>query len=671
MTEQQVEIFARKLKDLNVPMDIGADPNAFSQVKIATGNMPEGFSTFEGLYLIHIIQILSKISDKYFEPMQQEEFELRLAELMADFQAKADEIVEKGFYQTYAKESDLLASKPKFLNQYAKALDVPKVYFWERTSAEGVEPIIGTWTDTGLSELDQAKKYTDTKLLEVLKKIGLKQADVERYIPILSDAKNKLLIGYDTELDRIEAVGLQKQIFEKLMGLKLTSDNTKTAVLTDATNKILIGYDFTKDEPILAGLNLKPLVEEIVTNMDLNGGSLKPTIAGMNHMLFYGQSLSTGATAVVILSKTQPYQNKTFSTGPRKDSAATSIIPLVEQFNNPSSDGYSNRGETCCSGAANYASRIMLLEKNIQPEDHKIFCSTAGHGGYRIDQLEKGTPWYNFLIEHVTEAKRLITDTTYKVQVICWVQGENDAVTNTQTPKVIYKNKLIKLQQDSSKDIKNITGQIEDVKYITYQLSYAAKTWSDQALAQLELVQENKNFGLSTPMYHMPYHTDNIHLTNVGYKWLGAYFGRAYTQVVEENRKPDYINPLVANLEGNIIKVKFSVPKKPLVLDVSTLANTTNFGFKVVDHLNNDVTISSIEVKTDDEVHITLGGVPANPIKVRYALDFLGAGINLTGGASGNLRDSTTDSCVIEGVTKPLYHICPHFQLNVNVDKGI
>ena len=161
MSEQQVEIFARKLKDLNVPMDIGADPNAFSQVKIATGNMPEGFSNFEGLYLIHIIQILSKASNKYFEPLQQAEFELRLAELMADFKKKSDEIVAKGFYKTYAKEIELLAQKPTVENLYAKAIDTAKVWFWQRTSAAGVTPVIGTWTDTGLSELAQAKEYTD------------------------------------------------------------------------------------------------------------------------------------------------------------------------------------------------------------------------------------------------------------------------------------------------------------------------------------------------------------------------------------------------------------------------------------------------------------------------------------------------------------------------------
>src|SRR5690606_12823804 len=123
----------------------------------------------------------------------------------------------------------------------------------------------------------------------------------------------------------------------------------------------------------------------------------KPLTLEINHVLSYGQSLSMGATATAVLSITQPYANLTFNTGPRKDTEATSVIPLVEQFNNPSIDGYANRGETHCSGLANYASRAMMIENGVNPENHIIFASTAGHGGYTIDQLKKGAAWYSLL----------------------------------------------------------------------------------------------------------------------------------------------------------------------------------------------------------------------------------------------------------------------------------
>lgn len=122
----------------------------------------------------------------------------------------------------------------------------------------------------------------------------------------------------------------------------------------------------------------------------------KPEVAEVNHFVFDGQSLGIGATATTILSTYQPYFNVTFGTGPRMDSAPVSVIPLVEQFNSPASDGGTDRGETPCSGAANYASRAMMLENGINPKDHVIFCSAAGHGGYRIDQLERAQHGMSF-----------------------------------------------------------------------------------------------------------------------------------------------------------------------------------------------------------------------------------------------------------------------------------
>ncbi|PPC46166.1 cellulosome protein [Acinetobacter baumannii] len=475
-------------------------------------------------------------------------------------------------------------------------------------------------------------------------------------IPVLVDSQNKILIGYNESKDRIEAGGLQEQVIENFPNLMKSEDTTKVAVLTDSMHKILIGYDTEKDQAIIAGLELP---------------NKKPEVAEVNHFVFDGQSLGIGATATTILSTYQPYFNVTFGTGPRMDSAPVSVIPLVEQFNSPASDGGTDRGETPCSGAANYASRAMMLENGINPKDHVIFCSAAGHGGYRIDQLEKGTTWYEFLLHHVSEAKRLNSGKTYKVQAIAWVQGENDAITGTQTSYELYRQKLEKLQRDANDDIKEITGQVDDIKFISYQLSYAARTWSAQALVQLHLAQESDSFALSTPMYHMPYAPDNIHLTNVGYKWMGAYFGRAYKQLIVDNRKPDFINPKGAQLIGDEIHIHFDVPKAPLVIDTTTLAPTTDSGFKV---LVNDAsaTISSITAE-NDKVIIKISSTPAASasVKVRYALDYLGAGISITGGASGNLRDSTTDSIKIAGVERPLYHVCPHFELTAFTDKGI
>ena len=191
-------------------------------------------------------------------------------------------------------------------------------------------------------------------------------------------------------------------------------------------------------------------------------------------------------------------------------------------------------------------------------------------------------------------------------------------------------------------------------------MSYAAATWPDQALAQLDLAQKNSKFVLVTPTYHLPHFTDNVHLTATGYKWLGAYFGRAYKQLMD-GKRPKWLDARSATRRGAVIRVRFDVPCLPLVLDTTTLAVTTSHGFRVLDGAAT-APISSISIDGADVV-ITLAAVPAGAVTVRCGLDYLGAGLTITGGASTNLRDSTPDTISISGTSYPLYHVATHFQL--------
>ncbi|HBR1047645.1 TPA: hypothetical protein L9K67_005320 [Klebsiella pneumoniae] len=144
---------------------------------------------------------------------------------------------------------------------------------------------------------------------------------------------------------------------------------------------------------------------------------------------------------------------------------------------------------------------------------------------------------------------------------------------------------------------------------------------------------------------------------------MGAYFGRAYQQLYGEKIKPRNIYPESAVYGVNTIRVKFNVPVKPLVLDTLLLAPTKNYGFTVFVG-STEQNITGVAIESGDTVVITVSAVLSAAPTVRYALDNLGTGLSIINGASGNLRDSSPDTCTVNGEVLPMYYICPHFKIN-------
>lgn len=108
--------------------------------------------------------VTPRYGDQYKSaPLAIKEIEDNGVAAVAALNAKADEVVAQGFYRGYTTEALLLAAKPAVAEMRARADDTRKIYRWNRTSAEGVTPITGTWVDTGLSELDLAKADATTK----------------------------------------------------------------------------------------------------------------------------------------------------------------------------------------------------------------------------------------------------------------------------------------------------------------------------------------------------------------------------------------------------------------------------------------------------------------------------------------------------------------------------
>jgi hypothetical protein len=365
---------------------------------------------------------------------------------------------------------------------------------------------------------------------------------------------------------------------------------------------------------------------------------------------------------IPVLSTTQPFDNLTFKGGPRSaPSQLTAFIDLVE-FK------VWNSGETPCSGAANYA-----IELAGSHADYDMISSTVGHSAYDIRELKKGSAWYQRLIDHVQAGKNLstVSGKTYSVRAIGWLQGESDQVYG-QKPRLEYKNDLIEYQMDVEQDVKVITGQKDDVPLISYQLScFVAQGGNHRnvTLAQLDASEESAMISICAPTYAFPYDDDMIHLTNIGYLWIGHYFGKVYHEVVFRGREwiPLSMKSIEIHPPGNNVIVEFYVPEPPLVLDTFNLPAAKDHGFVVEDD-GSQHTIQSIEVIEDTKIRIVVENkIQTNP-RLRYALDHLGPGMNLNTGASGNLRDSDDRYFVIDSMRYPLYNWCVAFDKSFTSD---
>jgi hypothetical protein len=485
--------------------------------------------------------------------------------------------------------------------------------------------------------------------------------------PIVVDANGKIVLGVNDKGDIVaklkQAEESAKAISEATSGLlgvsQMEPPSTVVPFITDNNGKILLGFDRATEQPV--GL----FGSASSTESRLTGD------AQIRHFLHYGQSLSLGANAQPPLSTTQPYANLTFTAGPRSSKAGSvgsnpdldSLVPLFE--NTLSHDGGTNRGESPCSGAANTFAQLAAVSAGMVPGDNVVLASAAGHGGYTIAQLKKGAAWYQMVIDHVTAGKTLATaqGKTYECSAVTWAQGETDA--DNSTTQADYLAALLQLRRDLEADIRAITGQASPVWLLMSQVAYKAKTTGAPiALAQMDAVAADDKIVLVTPIYHLTFSTDNLHLNNVGSRHLGAYQGKAFHALVTENRRPKWIRPISATTIGNKATVTFDVPVKPLVLDYTNLPNTPAAGFAASD-ASGTLTITNVAVDPlGDRVVLTFDRSVSGGATVRYALDNAGAGYVVTGGASGNVRDSDPASSTLGGTIIPLWNACPSFSLS-------
>ena len=364
----------------------------------------------------------------------------------------------------------------------------------------------------------------------------------------------------------------------------------------------------------------------------------------------YGQSLALGAGGLPAVSLNQRFDSLMFAGGTIAQGYSSNLaqdygalIPLVENNNQPNFDAnlIIYPGETPLSGAFEAIKELMESQDGLTPASitYKLLGSAPGQGGVGIVDLSQGTPPYERLLYEVSAAKSLAAelDLTFGVPALFWLQGESDACCLSQAQ---YYSDLQQLFQSLNSDILAVTGQSKAVQFFTYQTAYQGSF--PIACAQYELSTTMANVHVASPCYPFQTQGDSTHLTPLGYKWLGAYFGAAYKRVVVNGEAWQPLSPANISASGATLVIDFNIAGTALVADGASLTTTSPYrpalGFYLADASGNLQDI-------DGQVAIT------SPAQITITSPkTIAAGFTLGYGAGGgNIRDNYGEQFVFNG----------------------
>lgn len=389
-------------------------------------------------------------------------------------------------------------------------------------------------------------------------------------------------------------------------------------------------------------------------------------IAQLMHVLFLSQSLGIG-WASTALSTTALTGAKMFVGGVRTyvvagtsaDNHAT-LTDLLESTYNPSG---TNLGETPAYGCAQMILQLLESENGITAADlgANFLFSAPGDGSKKAADLASGTVYFDRLKEDVTYGRARGDDTTpdtlYDLLALCMIQGEADYQANTAAATWKTTVEAIRTDAQTWKQAEADTARtLPMLWYQTPSHLYYGRTTPSIALAQLELCETDEH-GFAGPIYFMPF-ADQVHLTNIGYKWMGAYFGLLIKRWLFDGYKPAPLVPTRVEAIGNALVATFPVdPGKKLVLDTTTVAAQTNYGFTMADSGGSAITVTGVSIVGPDKVVVQTASA-------RSAGDVLRCGwIGNANIGLINLRDNTGDSLIFDpsGINKPMHKWAPIF----------
>jgi hypothetical protein len=366
---------------------------------------------------------------------------------------------------------------------------------------------------------------------------------------------------------------------------------------------------------------------------------------------FYGQSLSVGGSGFPALSTENSTTDEMWVLGmrPEDDIPAgnpttwyASVVPAKEAI----SPRYATQGETPARGFAD-AFRGLVTDyygASVLGSIEKFMLSAPGQGGIEIIKLLKGdvSGYYARIIAQMEALVALKSGVeTVGMEILPFIHGERDYL--LATTKANYKTRLATLCADIDADAKTEFGQTSDVQVIGTQvashIANANQVEAQIALAQAECDDEVSNYHLACPMYFFPFKGSDVHLSALGYVWLGAYIAHGHKVVNVDRTALTIVKPTNYNTTGSTCVITYSLPTvdgltNGLVWDTTTVAAQTNYGFRLFDSGGTPQTISSVAITAPNQVTITA----ASPITAGSYIDYARQGDATKG--LGNLRDN-------------------------------
>lgn len=388
----------------------------------------------------------------------------------------------------------------------------------------------------------------------------------------------------------------------------------------------------------------------------------------------HGQSLAVGGTASsqsTDFKNTLSFQggsqlrNRPFTTQAEKDVFFGNGFILLEN---------NNTNEQYPPAVASTTSILALIDRennvNIESFGGALMPFTTGLSGNRLETMNKGTQPYLDALEVITRASQFATNEgkTFAVRVLNFVQGE----ANSNDEEQVYYDLLSQFFIDFNTDVKSITGQEDDVQFITYQTS----SWKGRIISSATGATPLNQMNVQNAQVRVANYFPNVHLSGAMYQFaygdafhpldrgvIGVQQGITYKRLINDESGWTTFQPVSHTVIDNgsgtwFIQLKFEAPVLPIRFDTTSRIHHNprgkqpNFGFKVFN--SSDVNIIS------EEPFITRGNIVVIPVNenpvgstIWYAEDGHQGG--------GNLCDSQNITIVNKGIEYNVDNFCVSF----------